>query len=411
MGKLTQTFLKKVKEPGKYIDGNGLYLFIGKTGSKSWVFRYSLNKKPREMGLGSFDTVSIEEARDLVIGHKKTLKSGNDPMSARSIDRARAIASQSKNITFRQCAEMFIDSQKVAWTNRRQAPIWRASLETHTYDLIGDLPVSEVTIELVIRIIRKMWDKKDEDGNPTPLYDSAMRVRGRIERVLSYATALKYRVGENPARWRDNLEHIIPDPLKNQQRKHQPSIPREELPDLFKTITKKTDPTHDALAFLILTATRTGEVTGSTWSEIDFENKTWTIPGERMKTKRPHRVPLSDAALDILSRRSGLRMSGYIFPGRIAGRPISNMAMLMIMRRYGREEVPHGFRSTFKDWASEVAGSDDDVSEAALAHVVKNKTKAAYLRGDFFEKRRELMQSWASFCHPSFLQCVPEPLT
>lgn len=399
MGKLTKEKIKKATTVGKYPDGAGLYLVVGKSGSRSWVFRYSLNKKCREMGLGGVDSTPLEEARDVAIECRKALRSGVDPINQRQRDKTQRIVAESRAIKFRDCANQYIESHCLAWSNKRQRAIWENSLTNHVYDHFGDYPVSEVTRDMVANVIRRMWKNKNKKtGADEPLYDSSRRVMNRIERILEYAKAMEYRSGDNPARWKGNLDLVFPDVGKIVKVEHQPSVPRSELPKLFRKVSENTNSSHSALAFLILTAARTSEVTGATWEEINFNERIWTVPDIRMKGRREHRVPLSDAAMAILEHRKAHSLNRFVFPGRIGGRHISNMAMLMLMRRYGRSEVPHGFRSTFKDWQRAFFPHLDDAGEMALSHAIAAKTKAAYAREDLLDQRIPLMSHWATFC-------------
>jgi len=384
---LTALKIKSLKEVGKYSDGGGLYLVIKKAGSKSWVFRYTIHGMQREMGLGSADVISLSDARDVAFEGRKLIQMGFDPIDRRESKRVDYIKATSSNRTFKDCALEYIDLHKNAWRGKNQERVWRNSLINHVYPVFGTANIKEVSRDMVLAAIRPLWSDHNETAN---------KIRNRIERILGYAAALGLRPSENPARWRDNLDHILPAPSRVKIVEHMPSIPRDEIQAFYSAIDGSAS-TGAALRFLILTATRNSETSRAEWSEFNFEERIWIIPAERMKSKREHVVPLSDQAIEILNVMKETVQSKYVFAGRIGGRPISGMSLLMIMRRLCKKEVPHGFRSTFKNWASEVYGSDDDVSESALAHAVKDKTKASYLRGNFLDKRRSLMQSWADF--------------
>lgn len=380
--------IKNLKEVGKYSVGDGLYVVIKKQGSKSWIYRYTVHGKQREMGLGPTDEVTLAEARDIASDNRRLIRNGIDPIAKRDQEMMRLRVETARTITFRECSLEFIESQRSAWSNQKHIKTWEGSLQKHVFPFIGDFPIKEVSKDLVVRVLKPIWNSRTE---------TASRIRARIERIISYASAMGYRTGENPASWKGNLDHIFPHQTKVAPVSHLPAVPIDETPEIFKALNGN-DTVLKALQFLILTASRTGQTIAAEWSEINLYEKTWIIPAERMKSRREHRVPLSTQALEILNSMSSRTQNRFIFPGRIGGRHISEMSFLMTMRRLGRSEVPHGFRSTFKDWASERTEYPNEVSEMALAHVVSNKVEAAYRRGDLFEKRRSIMQDWADFC-------------
>ena len=381
--------LKKVGEPGLHPDGAGLYFRVGSKDSCSWLYRYMLDGKAREMGLGSYPEVSLSDARGAA-GEARELKAkGIDPIDTRDAARARKIAEAAKAVTFRHCADAYIDAREAGW-HPDHAGQWRATLETYAMPTFGSLPVAAIDTTLVHRVLEPIWKTKTV---------TASRIRGRIEAVLDWAATRGYRQGENPARWRGHLEHLFPA-SKVRQVRHQPALPYCDLPAFMANLAGQKTLGAEAIRFAILTAARTGEVLGMSWAEIDFDGSVWTVPAERMKTKREHRVPLSRAALALLREREKVTGGqGYVFPGKKAGKHLTNMVMLNTLARMGRGDITvHGFRSTFRDWVEETTNYAGTVAEAALAHVVGDKVEAAYRRGDLFEKRRKLMAAWATFC-------------
>jgi integrase len=372
-------------------DGGNLYLQVTRTrdGSdfaRSWVFRYELDGRRREMGLGGLHTLGLAEARDQARSHRRKLLEGMDPIEARNEARAAKRAKQAKTMTFQQCAAMYISAHESSWKNAKHRAQWTATLEKYAYPIIGDLPVSEVGTDTIIKIIEPIWQVKTE---------TAARLRGRIERVLDFATVREFRSGENPARWSGHLANLLPAPGKARKVKHLAALSYIEIPAFMALLRDRRSTSGRALEFTVLTAVRTGETIGAKWDEIDFEARTWTVPADRMKAEREHRVPLSDRAMAILE---GLpRTDKYVFAGG-SGRPLSDMAMLQLLRGMRPGFTVHGFRSTFRDWAAEQTNYQNHVVEMALAHTIGDKVEAAYRRGDLFEKRRRMMNEWARFC-------------
>jgi integrase len=373
-------------------DGHGLYLRIGPTGAKSWVLRYMAGRKSHDMGLGSLGLVGLREAREHALRQRRLLRlDGLDPIEKRRAERQAAMIEAASAMTFRRCAEAYIAAHKVGWKNPKHAAQWPSTLQTYVYPIFGNLPVQAVDVGLVTKAIEPIWATKPE---------TASRVRGRIERVLDWATVRGYRQGENPARWRGHLEKLLPARRKMAAVEHHAALPYAELPAFMADLRQREGVAARALEFAVLTAARTGEVLGGRWSEIDLEGRLWTVPAGRMKKAwREHRVPLSEPALTILT---GLdRMGDLVFPGQRRGRPLSDMALLMLLRRMGRGDLTaHGFRSTFSDWCAEETSFPSEVREMALAHTVGDKVEAAYRRGDLFEKRRQLAEAWARYCFP-----------
>jgi integrase len=355
--------------------------------------RYQLNGKRREMGLGSFPDVGLKAARLAAADQRKLLTTGTDPMAARDAGRealrANERAAAAKAITFKKAASDYIAAHRTGWKNAKHAQQWENTLATYAEPIIGHLPVSEVATAHMLDILQPIWNTKTE---------TASRVRNRIELVLDAAKARGLRDGENPARWRGHLDKLLPKRAKVRAVEHHTALPWPELPAFMEELAKHEALSYAAIRLTILTACRTSEVLGATWNEIDLESHTWTIPAARMKAGKDHRVPLSDAAQKVLGSLPRIDESPYLFPGARQGRPLSNLAMLMGLRRMGRGNLTmHGFRSTFRDWAAERTQYPREVCEMALAHKIAEGAEAAYWRGDIFEKRRALMADWANY--------------
>jgi integrase len=374
----------KVKnaKPGKYGDGGGLWLYVKKDGRKTWVFKYTANGKRREMGLGPVHTVSLAIAREKSAACRLTVLNGGDPIEDRHKD-------QRGTMTFETAADAYINMHKSGWTNARQESIWRRSLEDYAYPVIGQRDVTKIDTDDILKILQDPWSTKTE---------TATRVRSRIERVLDWCTSGGYRSGPNPARWKGHLSNLLPSPARVKTSRHFPALPWQELPGFMTELRQRKGVAAQALTFLILTAARSGEVRGMSWDELDLDDAIWVVPAERIKMKREHRVPLTASAIDVLMDMRQHGQSGLVFPSVQNGKQMSDMTLSAVLKRMDRKDITvHGFRSTFKDWASESTAYPDDVSEMALAHAVKNKVVAAYKRGDLFEKRRRLMSDWASY--------------
>jgi integrase len=390
IGKLTALAITQAKRRGYFGDGGGLFLQVSASGAKSWVFRFKKGGRLREMGLGATHTVSLAEARQKALECRKARLDGFDPIEARRGKRIQTKLDAAKAMTFAACAERYIASHKAGWRNPKHAAQWPATLGTYVYPVLGSLPVQAVDVGLVMKAIEPIWTTKPE---------TASRVRGRIESVIDWATARGYRQGENPARWRGHLENLLPKKSKVRRVEHHAALPYAEIAPFVAELRQQSGVAAWALEFAILTAARTGEVIGAKWDEIDLGERLWTVPGERMKAGKEHRVPLSDAALAILDDLRKVQQDKFVFPGGKAGRPISNMAMLMLLRRMGRGDLTaHGFRSSFRDWAAEHTTFPAEVAQMALAHTVSDKVEAAYRRGDLVQKRRQLAEAWAKFC-------------
>ena len=388
--KLTALAVSRAKSRGYYADGGGLYLQVSASGAKSWVFRFKKDGRLREMGLGPTHTITLAEARDRATDCRKQRTLGIDPIDGRHGDRANAKLDAARAMTFRQCAEAYIEAHKPGWSNAKHAAQWPATLATYAYPVFGDLPVQAIDVSLVTKALEPIWNTKTE---------TATRLRGRIEAVLDWATVRGYRQGDNPARWRGHLDKVLPPRAKVQKVQHHTALPYAEIGDFVVALRAQDSTSALALEFLILTAARTGEVIGATWTEIDFAEAVWIVPADRMKAKKEHRVPLPKPALAILQRLYAHCTGDYVFPGAKPKKPLSNMSMLKLLERMDRADLTvHGFRSSFRDWAAERTNFPREVAEHALAHSLPDKVEAAYRRGDLFDKRRKLMKAWANYC-------------
>ena len=388
---LTAKQVEKETRPGYYFDGAGLYLQIAKGGSKSWILRYTLNGKAREMGLGSLVTFSLAEARLRATEQRQLIADGTDPIEAKQARQRQARVLKANTITFDQAAAAFIAANEAGWRSSKHGEQWRNTLATYASPVIGDLPVSAVTTPLVLQILQPIWASKTE---------TATRVRGRIEKVLDWAKVQGYRSGDNPAVWKGHLSEALPKPSKVAKPAHHAALPWSEMAAFMKALRAMPGTASLAAQFIILTATRTSEAIESQWSEFDLEAKVWTIPRDRMKGFREHRVPLSDQAVAVLEQiRWERHGSTFVFPNAKLTAPISNMACLAVLKRMGRSDLTmHGFRSTFRDWSAESTAYPRDVCEMALAHAIEDKSEAAYRRGDLLEKRAQLMRDWGFWC-------------
>ena len=388
--RLTALRVSKLKTPGRYGDGGGLWLQIGPKGGKSWLFRYTRFGRARAMGLGPVDVLSLADARLKALACRRLLLDGVDPIDARKAERGRAKAEAARVVTFKEAAEAYIDAHKAGWKNPVHKKQWPSTMEAYVYPVFGKLPVGEIDTPLVLKALEPIWTEKPE---------TAGRVRGRIESVLDWAAARGSRSGENPARWRGHLDKLLPARGKVRRVRHHTALPWAELPAFMALLRKEAGSSARALEFTILTAARTGEAIGATWAEIDLRAKLWIVPAERMKADREHRVPLGDRALALLKALPREDGNDFVFLGGKAGAGLSNMALLQRLKRMGRPDLTvHGFRSAFRDWAGETTAFPREVIEAALAHTLKDKTEAAYRRGDALEKRRKLMAAWGAYC-------------
>ncbi|MBX8826261.1 site-specific integrase [Ochrobactrum sp. SFR4] len=399
INKLSAAKVAKETSPGLYGDGGGLWLQVTKSTAKtakegyvnkSWLFRYMLLGKARYMGLGNLNTFSLSEARERARRARQLVADGIDPVEARRAKKAEIQADKAKRVTFSEAAKKYIAAHRAGWKNEKHAVQWQSTIDTYAARVIGDLRVEDVEIGHIIKVLEPIWTIKAE---------TASRLRGRIESILDWATVRGFRKGENPARWRGHLDKLLPARSKVAKVKHQPALSYTALPDFMKRLRNMDSISARALEFTILTAARTGETIGARRSEIDMSAKIWTIPPERMKSGREHRVPLTDRAIEIIQM---MPSEGYgdsfVFPGARKGKGLSNMAMLELLKGVEESVTVHGFRSSFRDWAGEKTNFPRDLAEVALAHVLADKTEAAYRRGDALERRRRLMLAWERYC-------------
>jgi integrase len=388
---LTPLAVKNAK-PGRHADGGGLHLLVKESGARSWVYRFMLNGKSRDIGLGAAgsDGISLADARDARDALRLKVKAGIDPLAERQREAAEALAATQAariaGIRFKAVAEAYIGANEGSWRNDKHRQQWKNTLATYVYPVIGELPVAEVGTAHVLQILEPIWKAKAE---------TASRVRGRMETILDAAKARGYREGENPARWRGHIAQILPA-RSRLTRGHHKAMPYEAIPAFVGDLHKREAVAALALEFTILTAARTGEVIGAKWDEVDLDKAIWTIPAGRMKAGKEHRVPLSPRAVEILKSSQGLRQE-WLFPATGGGK-MSGMAMTMLLRRMKVDATVHGFRSGFRDWSAECTGYAHEVAEMALAHTIESKVERAYRRGDLFDKRRRLMDNWATFC-------------
>ena len=408
MGKLTAKQIENLTTAGTYEDGDGLRLLIKPNGKKYWVLRFQLAGKRREMGLGTYPAVGLKEARQNSSDKRRLLRDGIDPLQARDDERtAQQVAEHHrirKSVTFQDVANDYIEAHRAGWKNVKHAQQWTNTLATYAAPIIGELATSQITTEHLLEILKPIWASKAE---------TASRVRNRIELVLDAAKARGLRDGENPARWRGHLDKLLPPSSKAKRTQNHSALPYSELSRFMQALNGVEGLSATALKMTILTACRTSEVLAADWSEIDMKAKLWSIPAARMKADKVHTVPLSAPLIALLEGLPRIKGSSLLFPGSRNGRPISNMAMLMTLRRMDQKDLEdegkgwrdsndrvitaHGFRSTFRDWAAECTHHAREVCEMALAHVVANGAEAAYWRSDLLEKRRTLMADWADF--------------
>lgn len=386
--------VKRLEKPGYHPVGGvpGLILQITATGARSWILRVTVGAKRREIGLGPYPAVTLAAARSKAQAHRDDIVRGVDPVIARAAARDKLIQLQREHIagqwSFRRCAEEYILTMAPGWRSSKHAKQWASTLEKYVYPLIGDLPVGKVHLDHVLAIIKPHWLERNETIN---------RVRSRIEMVLDWATVMKYREGDNPARWKGNLDKLLAKrsivaPVRNHR-----ALAESDLAGFMSKLRALEGVSARCLEFAILTAARSGEVRMATWDEVDLMTNTWSIPGDRMKSGRAHRVPLSDAAVSLLLSLPRIDGHGLLFPGRVTGKPLSDMALSAVLRRMKVGAVPHGFRASFSSWCAASTNYPADVREMALAHAIGNETEAAYQRSDLFEKRRKLMADWAKF--------------
>jgi integrase len=386
INRLTARQVEKLKAPGYYADGAGLWLQVSGKNAKSWIFRFSLRGRAREMGLGSAHKLSLAEARDERDKYNKLLREHIDPIDYRKRQRAEAARADGATITFKEAAAAYTAAHRAGWKNLKHAQQWVSTLAT-AETVIGNLSVRDINVGHIHRILEPIW---------SAMPDTASRLRGRIEAVLDWARVRGYRDGENPARWRGNLDKLLPRPSKVRRVKHLAALPYTELPAFMAELRRQESSAARALEFCILTAARVGEALNATAQEIDRNAKVWVVPAERMKGGKEHRVPLCKRALELAGEGTG----GHLFPSRyFPDKPVSDTTLRWILGRVGHSDVTtHGFRATLKTWAMERTRFDNYVVEAALAHISGDKVERAYARSDVLEKRRQLMNAWAEFC-------------
>jgi integrase len=372
----------------------GLYLCVSPSGSRSWIARVNVDGKRREMGLGSFPDISLSIAREKARAARSDTIMGIDPVANRKEARSARQALKATQKTFADCAKAYIEAHSDSWRNAKHRAQWPSTFETYVYPTMGTVMVGEVTQAHVMAVLLPIWKTKTQ---------TATRLRGRIEQVLAWATAAGFRQGENCARWTGLLDQLLPAPGKVSKPKHHPAVRVDDMPAFIKALRQHDGLSPKALEFAVLTAARSGEVRGATWAEIDLEAAVWTVPAERMKAGKEHRVPLNTQAIKLLEGMPRIEGTELVFPAPRGGQ-LSDMALTALMRRMnfrddaGRVCVPHGFRSSFRDWVFERTDYPRDLAEAALAHALENKVEAAYRRGDALERRRAMMQAWANYC-------------
>jgi integrase len=387
VNKLSNLRIKAIKKSGRYNDGDGLYYYLSKTGNRSWVFRYRdrVTGKLRDRGLGPARDVTLEQAREAARVARGELRAGMDPIDTRKAQRLEATRERLQAVTFGQCTERYIDAHRAAWRNAKHAAQWRSTLDTYAASLLPR-PVADIDDVAVLQALEPIWATKTE---------TATRLRQRIEAVLDWAAVRQYRRGDNPARWRGHLDHLLPTPNKLKAVKPRAALPYSDVPAFFVTLRQEAGLAPIALQLQILTATRPGEVVGARWDEFDMANETWTVPGDRMKAGKAHRIPLSAEVVRLLEAVP--RTTSFVFPGRRHG-GMTTAALLKVLKSLRPGLTVHGFRSTFRDWAADMTAYPREVAEQALAHSLPDKTEAAYRRTDLFTKRARLMRDWAKFC-------------
>lgn len=363
-------------QPGKYGDGQGLTLFVKPSGARSWVLRYQLAGRRRDLGLGAWPEVTLARAREKALEARRLIAEGRDPLAERA---------KARRLTFAAAAKALIESKRSGWKNAKHAEQWSSTLEAYAFPILEAFDVRRVETAEVLEILRPIWTEKPE---------TASRLRQRIEAVLDYAAAMGAREGLNPARWKGHLDHLLPKASKVKEAGHHAALSFKEIAAFMADLRQREGISARALEFVILTAARSGEVRGMRWGEVNLEEKLWIVPPERMKASREHRVPLTAAALAAMGEPGG--PDALIFGSQTKpGAPLSDMSLSAVLKRMGREEVTvHGFRSTFRDWAGETTAFPRETIEAALAHRLKDKAEAAYARGDLLAKRRDLMEAW-----------------
>lgn len=384
--------VSRLRSKGEFPVGgvHGLYLNVKETGSRAWILRYNLNGQRRRMGLGPMPSITLAMARDKAREAREKIEQGIDPIGNRVSARVQQQVEAAKRLLFVDAARQCISAKSAEWSNAKHALQWSVTLETYAYPVLAKLGVEQIETTHILEVLRPIWTTKTE---------TASRVRGRIETVLDWAAAHGSRTGSNPARWTGHLDQLLPKPTKVAKVRHHEAVPYKDVAAVFSEIEQAGGQGARALLLQILTAARSGEIREATWGEFDLEARIWTVPAERMKARKEHKVPLSAQAVALLASQQRQEGCDLVFPGT-KGKPLSDMTLTAVMRRMGHTAVPHGFRSTFRDWVSECTDYPKDVAEMALAHTIENKVEAAYRRGELLEKRQSLMQDWANYCAP-----------
>jgi integrase len=388
---LTPAAVRKISEPGLHAVGGvaGLYLQVTQAGGKTWVLRTMVGRKRRDIGLGGFGTVTLAQAREKAREYHEMIRAGRDPVAERQAAKQALIASQTASLTFDDAVAQYLKNKRQEFKNPKHIQQWENTLKQYASPVIGNLSVDQIELAHVVKVLEPIWNEKTE---------TASRLRGRIEHVLNYATVRGYRKGDNPARWKGNLDAVLAKPSKVKGGQHFKALPFAEMPQFMADLRQRKGLSARALEFTILTAARSGEVRGATWAEFDLENKLWVIPAERMKAGKEHRVPLTDGAVKLLESLPRMDGTDLVFPSS-TNTKLSDMSLTAVLRRMGRDVTVHGFRSTFRDWTAERTAYANEVIEKCLAHAIGDKVEAAYRRGDLLAKRRRLMADWEKFCN------------
>ena len=396
INKLSDRWVKATKQPGRFADGNGLYLQVSQSASKSWLFRFMQDGRSREMGLGSTSAISLAEARTAALQCQRLLRDGIDPIKDRHERLTKVKAEKRDVLTFSHCAAEYLKAHSASWKSLRHAEIWASSVKRYADPVIGAMPVNAVDRSHIMRVLDPIWRVKTE---------TAKKLRGRLESILDWATVQDYRKGENPARWKGHLDKLLPKPSEVHRVKHFPALPYQEINAFMNELRQREAASARALRLIILTAVRSGELRGAVWSEFNLADATWTIPAERMKAGKEHVIPLSAEAVSILQALPRMASSGYLFTGAKSGRPLSDVVFKKLMERMKRSGITtHGFRSSFRDWAAEQTSFPREVIESALAHQLRDKAEAAYFRSNLLNKRRELMNMWGEYMKKPLVQ-------
>ncbi|MGN6260935.1 MAG: tyrosine-type recombinase/integrase [Ralstonia sp.] len=397
--RLTALKVGKLDAPGQYPDGGNLYFQISQTGSRSCIFKFTLRGKSREMGLGPLSSISLAAARAEAAKCRDLLRGGIDPIEARKAEHRKQAVETSGARVFKTAAANYITKHRAGWKNPKHAQQWENTIATYAKPILGDQDVRDIDTAMIVRVLQPIWMSKRE---------TAFRLRGRLECILDAEKALGHRDGENPARWRGHLDKLLPKQNRRRKIKHHPALPWQEMPEFMKKLREQRGTAARMLGHLILTVVRTQEVQFARPEEFAMNYRVWTVPGERMKMELPLRVPMVDRLVKLVEEVLPGARDGWLYPGRVKNKPLSNMAMLKVLERMGYDHVTvHGFRSTFRDWVAECTEYADSVAEKALAHAIQNESEAAYRRGDMLERRRKMMGDWARFCDGQTAAVIP----